>query len=151
MRYNHTRTSIEISLERSFISPRVSLAIALICIAIYAVAIIVAAIRIHSSVVGQRVVAEQEFRALVAHAAVESSTLGFMTDQFQESFIDVLSLSKTLQTAIISSGTSEYRLNESVKRRLCGTAVHPILSSALALRKKRFPPRWTLKTNGISR
>jgi hypothetical protein len=65
------------------------------------------AVRIYTSIDQRRSVAEQEFFAL-ADKATSAGVLGFMDEVFQETIMDALAESKTLEGVIITGPNGEY-------------------------------------------
>lgn len=82
--------------------------IASICIIVYLVALVSAAIRIYISVDQRRVLAEREFVNMADLASSAGNTLGFMSDPFIETINEALLASQTLEALIISSPGREY-------------------------------------------
>lgn len=84
-----------------------ALIIAFLCIAVYAVALIVGAYRFYTNVTNRQVIAEREFYDL-ADIASAAGVLGFMDAPFQETIQDRLALSQALEGVIISGPSGEY-------------------------------------------
>jgi hypothetical protein len=101
MRYNQGHT-VEISLESSLISHRVSTVIAVICIVVYAGALLFAGARIYRNTVEQRAAAEQELEDFAVYIVSESNKKDFKSESFREAVTGALGLSRTLRAAIIS-------------------------------------------------
>jgi len=81
--------------------------IASICIIVYLVALVSAAIRIYLSIDQHRADAEREFIG-IADLASSAGVLGFMDDPFIETVNDALVSSRTLEALIISGPDGEY-------------------------------------------
>jgi hypothetical protein len=81
--------------------------IALICIAVYVSAVLIAAYRIYLSVNERQVLAEREFFDL-ADLSSAAGVLGFMDTPFREAVQDRLGSSQTLRGVIISGPNGEY-------------------------------------------
>jgi hypothetical protein len=106
-----SHTSVEVSVETSLISHRISLIIALACIAVYVFALMFAGVRAFRMTAMQNALAAQEFADLVEYAAREGNRdngRGFMDSQFQANINHTLGLYKTLQAVIISDGTNDF-------------------------------------------
>ncbi|MDR2742643.1 MAG: hypothetical protein LBB98_10900 [Treponema sp.] len=84
-----------------------ALIIAFLCIAVYAVALVVGAYRFYVNAAGRRAIAEREFYDL-ADLASAAGVLGFMDAPFQEAIQDGLEKSGTLEGVIISGPSGEY-------------------------------------------
>ncbi|MDR0411953.1 MAG: hypothetical protein LBH75_08290 [Treponema sp.] len=106
MQYSKSHSSVEISLESSLISPRISSIVGLFCIAVYAAVIVFAGIMILKNMGEQRQAAQKEFDKLVIYT--QNLNLSFMTEPFQSAFNKTLALSKPLEAVIVSSGIGEY-------------------------------------------
>ncbi|MDR1215585.1 MAG: hypothetical protein LBK25_02780 [Treponema sp.] len=106
MQYSKAHSSVEISLESSLVSPRVSFIIGGICIAVYIAAVVFAGVMIFKNMNEQHQTAQKEFDKLVVYT--QSLNLDFMTEPFQSAFSKTLALSKPLSAVIVSSGTGEY-------------------------------------------
>jgi len=84
-----------------------TLIIALVCIAVYVTALLLAAYRFYGNVTERRIIAEREFYDL-ADLASAAGVLGFMDTPFQEAIRDGLTKSQTLEAVIISGPSGEY-------------------------------------------
>ncbi|MDR2069744.1 MAG: hypothetical protein LBP71_07735 [Spirochaetaceae bacterium] len=81
---------------------KVSSVIALICIAVYVLALGIAAYNIITGINERQRLAEREFTELVDISSSVSRILGFMNEPFREAIQDALMDSQTLQAVIIS-------------------------------------------------
>ncbi|MDR0784994.1 MAG: hypothetical protein LBE74_03820 [Treponema sp.] len=106
MQYSKAHSSVEISLESSLISPRVSFIVGVLCIAVYLAAVVFAGIMILKNMNEQRQTAQKEFDKLVVYT--QNLSLDFMTEPFQSAFNKTLALSNALKAVVVSSGTGEY-------------------------------------------
>ncbi|MDR2793121.1 MAG: hypothetical protein LBB61_05580 [Treponema sp.] len=132
MRYKNS--SVEISLESSLISHRISFMIALVCIAVYALALIFAGIRVYRMVSGQNLLAQQEFADFVTYTTAEGNR-GFMNERFQTNITNALGLSKTLQAAIISNDSSEYGFERTQETGIVWNGSKPVFKSVFGFSK----------------
>jgi hypothetical protein len=87
--------------------PVISGVIAAVCIVVYVIALVQAAIRIYISTDQRRTVAEQEFYD-IADLASAAGVLGFMDEPFIETINDALTASAALEGLIISGPNGEY-------------------------------------------
>ncbi|MDR0376579.1 MAG: hypothetical protein LBH70_02175 [Spirochaetaceae bacterium] len=85
----------------------ITLIIAFLCIAVYAVALAAGAYRFVVNIIDRQIVAEREFYDL-ADTASAAGVLGFMDVPFQETIQDSLTRSQTLEGVIISGPSGEY-------------------------------------------
>ncbi|MDR1466269.1 MAG: hypothetical protein LBI40_01415 [Treponema sp.] len=106
MQYSKAHRSVEISLESSVISPRVSFVVGILCIAIYMAAVVFTGIMIFKNMDEQHQTAQKEFEKLVVYT--QNLSLDFMTEPFQSVFKKTLALSKPLSAVIVSSAAGEY-------------------------------------------
>ena len=86
----------------------ISSIIAVICIAIYIMAIAFGAARIIESITERRNIAEREFYDISDRATSSSVFLGFMTEPYRETIRDSILMSETILAVIITGGDNEY-------------------------------------------
>jgi len=81
--------------------------VAAICIVIYLVSLVQAAVRLYLSVDQQRIRADYDFQSL-GNIVSSAGTRGFMNEQFINSINDTLASSKTLEAVIVFGPSVEY-------------------------------------------
>ncbi|MDR2193675.1 MAG: hypothetical protein LBP19_04305 [Treponema sp.] len=134
MRYKDSHTSVEVSLESSLISHRISLIIALACITMYMFALVLAGVRVYRMIGGQHALAQQEFADFVTYTTAEGNR-GFMSERFQNNITNALGLSKTLQAAIISNASSEYGFERARETAIVWNGSKPVFKAAFGFSK----------------
>ena len=87
---------------------KISSVIAVICIAIYIMAIAFGAAQIIESIGERRNLAEQEFYDVADRATSSSVSLRFMSDEYRETIRDCLYGSETLLAIIVTGSDNEY-------------------------------------------
>jgi GGDEF domain-containing protein len=85
----------------------VSTIIAALCIVIYLVALVQAAIRMYFSIDQRRITADMEF-SNIKNSALSAGMQGFMDDRFIETVNNALASSKSIEALIISGPDGEY-------------------------------------------
>ncbi len=138
MSYKGSHTSVEVSLENSVISYRISLIIAVVCICTYVAALAMGGWRIFRMMEEQRVLAAEEFDDLVTYTTAEGKHNGFMTESFQENVKGALVSSHTLQAAILTNASSEYVFERAPDTGITWSGGTPSFKSSLWLSSSPF-------------